>query len=347
MRVRIEGAVANDERLAADAGASLAPGTSRLRIDYTVVKLTASTRTRFRYRLDGFDADWIDAGTRRQAFYTNLPPRDYRFLVQAQGPDRAWSTDAATWEFTIGPMFYQTDPFYAACAMGLALLGWAGWRVRVRHVRREVALVFAERMRLSRELHDTVLQNLASVAVQCSAVSNAIETVAPAAHAQLVGVRKQVEEHIRETRQSVWDLRAPLLETGDLAAAFRQVGRRATDGSAVTFELTVNGRPRRYGVKLENEVLRIGQEAIQNAVRHAHAEHIRLDLTFGPDQLLLRVTDDGCGLDSGHVAHEVDGHIGLLGMKERAEQIGGRLNIGADGSRGTSVELAVPAAAHG
>jgi signal transduction histidine kinase len=346
-RARIEGAVVDDERLDARAGASLTAGTSRLRIDYTLVRLTPSPQTRFRYRLEGFDTDWVEAGTRRQAFYTNLAPRAYRFAVQAQSPDGAWSSDAATWEFSIEPKFYQTYAFLVVIGAGMALAGWTGWRVRVRKVRREVALVFAERMRLSRELHDTVLQNLASVAVQCGAISNTLEATAPSAHARLVGVRKQVEEYIRETRQSVWDLRSPMLETDDLAGALRRIGRRATEGGDVAFELTTRGRPRRYGDKLENEVLRIGAEAIQNAVRHARATNIRLELAFGRDQLRMRVSDDGCGLDLRYLMQDAAGHLGLQAMKERAAQIGGRLNIGTEDTHGTRVELVVPAPSNG
>ena len=342
---RIDNVVADDERLAPVAGASVPAGTSRLGIDYAAVQLTASVPLRVRYRLEGFDAALRDGGSREQAVYTNLPPRAYRFVVQAESADGR--TDTATWDFTIEPMFYQTYTFFALMAVGLALTGWGAWRLRVRQVRRELALVFSERMRLSREMHDTVLQDLASIAVQCGAVANAIEAATPAAHAHLVSVRRQVEEHIREMRRAVWDLRSPMLEIDDLAGAFHRVGQKATAGTKVQFELTVQGRPRRYGTRLENEVLRIGQEAVHNAVCHAQAARIRLDLTFGRRQLLLRVTDDGRGLDVGYRVRHAEGHLGIDGMKERAAQIGGQLKIATEITRGTSVELIVPAISHG
>lgn len=339
--VRIEGAVADEGPLAATDGAVVPPRTSRLRIDYTALQLTSPTRVRFRYKLEGFDTDWVDVGTRRQAFFTNLPPLHYRFLVQAESGDGTWAAADAAWTFSIAPTFYQTRSFYVAVLGLLAFTVWGIWRLRVRHMRHEFALVLAERARLSREIHDTLLQNLAGVAIQCAAVANVLDPASPA-RARLVDVRRQIEGYVRDIRQAVWDLRAPTLETRDLAGALREFGAHATTGSGVRFDLTVTGKPRQMSAKVENEVLRVAQEGIRNAVQHASASRIHAELHFGPDALTLRVSDDGCGFDLAHQATD-DRHFGLMAMKERANEIGGRLRIAMRPAGGTEVELVVPA----
>ena len=120
--VRIEAAVANERRLTPEPGTALPAGTRRLQISYTKVALTASNKIHFRYRLDGFDTDWVDAGTRRQAFYTNLSPRTYRFRVEANAEDGTWLASTAAWDFAIEPAFYRTNWFYAASFAGVAMM---------------------------------------------------------------------------------------------------------------------------------------------------------------------------------------------------------------------------------
>ena len=179
--VRIEAAVANERRLTPDPRTALPAGTRRLQISYTTVALTASNKIHFRYRLDGFDTDWVDAGTRRQAFYTNLSPRSYRFRVEADTENGTWLASTAVWDFAIEPAFYQTTWFYAA-SFGMVVLIVAGaWRIRLRRVRREFSLVLVERARLSREIHDTLLQSLVGVALQFDAIANALDSSSSAA----------------------------------------------------------------------------------------------------------------------------------------------------------------------
>ena len=141
-------------------------------------------------------------------------------------------------------------------------------------------MVLAERARLSREIHDTLLQSLVGVALQVDAISNTLDSSSSGARRQLVRIRRQVEAYIREARQSIWDLRSPVLETHDLHAALREFGKRATAGKPVRFATSVTGTPRQCSAKVENQLLRIGQEAITNAVRHADAKRIHLELTF-------------------------------------------------------------------
>ena len=170
--VRIEGVTADHRYLQATPDAVLPPRTSRLEINYTLLNLTSPLKAQFRYRLEGADADWIDAGTSRQAFYMNLPPGDYRFRVLARSRGTTWTEDAAAWAFSIQPVFYQTIWFWTFCLSLLVFAVWVSWRIRMGQVRQRFALLLGERARLSREIHDTLLQGLVGVSLQFDSLSD-------------------------------------------------------------------------------------------------------------------------------------------------------------------------------
>ncbi len=325
--IEIAAAVANDARVTPTANIVFPPGTRRLEIHYAAPTLTGANKVRFRYRLDGVDTSWIDAGTRRTAFYTNLEPRVYQFHVEASVEGSAWTTSPATWDFRIEPMFHQTRWFYALVGGAAALVVWGGYRGRLRLVKRQFALALAERARLSREIHDTLLQSLVGVALQVEAVAADLGPRSSPTRKQLLRIRRKVEAYIRDTRQSIWDLRSPQLEERDLAGALREFGRIAVTDTRIRFVVTTTGTARPCTPKVENQLLRIGQEAITNAVRHAHAARICLDLRFEPGGIRLRVSDDGCGFNPADVPETPDPHYGLMTMRERAEELHGELCI--------------------
>jgi ligand-binding sensor domain-containing protein len=339
---RIEGVWADDHYYGTAEGATLPPQIERLRIDYTVVSLSSPDRTQFRYRLDGFDTNWVDGTGPRQASYTKLPPGRYRFRLQAANNLATWEDAEAAWSFSIQPMFYQTRWFYALCALALALVAIGAWQLRMRHVRREIALVFGERLRLSREIHDTVLQSLVGIALQLDSASYDLRDGSARTRTQLVGMRRQIEEYIRETRQAIWNLRSPALDHSDLVGALRSTGEKLTAGN-VHFALTVTGTARPCPAHLETHVLRIGHEAVINAVRHGQARHVRMEVGFDTHLLRLLVADDGRGFDprqlpgSGSLAH-----YGLLSMQERAADAGGRCTIESTPGSGVQVVAEFP-----
>ena len=339
---RVEGALADEKRFNATPGMALPANVTRLRIDYTALQLTAPTKARFRYRLDGFDPQWIDAGTRRQAYYMNLGPRNYRFVVQIANKDGRWIDADASWDFSIQPLFYQTRVFQALCIVTFVMCLWGAWQLRFRRIRQQFAMILAERARLSREIHDTVLQNLAGVAIQCAGISNTLEPNSQVRQ-QVDALRSELEDHLREVRQAVWNLRAPILETHDLAEALRAIASRLTTGTPVRFDLFVRGEVYQCAPQVENEILRIGQEAVTNAVRHARASHVQIELRFEGRSLTLKVSDNGSGFHA-EITDGTEGHFGLIGMRERAAQLGGILKIDTPTAGGTEVELIVPAA---
>jgi signal transduction histidine kinase/ligand-binding sensor domain-containing protein len=334
--VRVEEALVDDQRLETAPDAELPSGTTRIRIDYTAVNLTAPERARFRYRLDGFDDEWRLAGSRRQAFYTNLPPRSYRFHVQAQTSDGSWEPVPATWAFSIAPRFYQTRTFAALCTLGGLLIVAAAWQVRLRQVRREFALVLAERGRLSREIHDTLLQSMVGVALKIDSIAKGRPDADPA----LTSVRHDIEDCIVEARQSIWDMRAGTHIEGELITALEAAGARATAGSGVRFRLVVSGTPRRCGPSIESELLRIAQEALANAVRHAQAGSVTLDLCYDTSSVTMRVVDDGSGFEAATTT--ATPHFGLITMRERAEHLGGQFRLTTASGAGTTIETIIP-----
>jgi signal transduction histidine kinase len=344
--VRLAPLVAIDQVRADDTpvyGSELKPGTSKLEIDYTAPELTSPLKTRFRYRLEGFDGDWIDAGTRREALYTNLSPGDYRFRVSASQDDGRWSETEATFALRLPPRFYRTWWFDALVAVAIAGMTWMAWRFRVRQLRRQFALVLGERVRLSRELHDTLLQSLVGVALEFDAISKSVEVSPAVARERVIKIREQVEEYIREARRSIWSLRSPSLDTGDLIDALKDSAARATAGHPVRFTFEQSGEQRRLPSNVEHQLLRIGQEAVLNAARHSGASAITMRLGYEPALVSLTVADNGRGFDAAHGSETTTDHYGLTTMRERAEQAGGRLDLSSSPDQGTTITAIVPA----
>ena len=341
-RVAIENVTVDEHGIQPEAGLMLPAQSSRLLIDYTALDLSAPMHLRFKYRLEGFDADWIEAGTRRQALYTNLPPRTYRFQVAARTIDGSWTEATAVWDFSIRPKFYQTTAFLLSVVAVGGLVVWAGWWLRMRHVRRQFLMLLGERARLSREIHDTLLQSLVGVALQFDAVSSGLDPRSPV-RLQLVKIRKQIEEYIRDARHSIWNLRRPTLDSRDLTAALREAAERARAGRQVEIAFRQSGAAVTGSRDAEEQLARICHEAVSNAIRHGHASGVDVNLLYEPGAILLRIADNGCGFDpTGEVDPEVAGHYGLVSMKERAEQVGGRLTVSSRTDAGTIVEARVP-----
>jgi signal transduction histidine kinase len=339
--LRIEGLVADGHTIAARHDVRLRPRTSTIEIAYTAVNLTAAHKTRFKYLLKGFDTNWVDAGTRRVAFYTNLAPRQYEFQVIAENDDGSSSELSAPLQFMIRPAFYQTTSFYLMCALAAAFVGWGIWRVRVMQLRHEFSLLLGERLRMSREIHDTLLQGLFGVSLQLNALPRAIQTAPALAMSRVSRLRVVVDEYIRETREAIGNLRSPLLQKRDLVAALRHIGHTATRDANVAFEFTVAGAPRRFSPYAEQQVLRIGQEAVSNAVRHAAARRVQMMIQYDEQSVTLRVHDDGCGFDVAQLADAMGSHYGLSSMKERAEGVGGSFRLISLSGQGTQVEAIV------
>jgi signal transduction histidine kinase len=240
------------------------------------------------------------------------------------------------------PYFYQTYSFYALVVLALALLAWQLYRFRVHAMQKQFAAVLGERTRIAREIHDNLAQEMAGISVQLEVVARTMPPGAETAKAQLDRVRMLVRHGIAEARRYVWDLRSPALEHNDLPAALSETARRLTSETPVEAQVQVSGTFRPLPQLIEDNLLRIGQEAVTNAIKHAQARQIMVRLVFDAQHVQLRVRDDGRGFDSESSAIRINGHFGLVGMRERTDQIGGTLSIQSASGSGTEVVVDVP-----
>jgi signal transduction histidine kinase len=188
-----------------------------------------------------------------------------------------------------------------------------------------------------------LLQGLAGLALQVDDLSHTLDPGSASVHGRLLKIRKQVEDYIREARQSIWDLRSPQLAASDLPQALKEASERAIGGKSVHLDVVVKGTPHRREALVEEQLLLIGQEAVTNAVQHGGASRVGVEIAYDDEHTSLRVTDDGCGFDTG-AAVDVEGHYGLLSMRERAEQVKGQVQIHSTPGHGTRVEAVVPTA---
>jgi signal transduction histidine kinase/ligand-binding sensor domain-containing protein len=339
LRVSIDNVTVDDRSVTAAQGMELPAGVHRLQVEYAALNLTSAHKTRFRFRLEGVDSDWVDAGARRLASYTNLRSGEYRFRVAASDALGGWKESAPGWVFSIRPHFYETGTFIGTCGVFVLLAGWGAWTLRLRHERKRFSLVLAERARLSREIHDTLLQGLVGVALQCDAIANDAQSASPAMTNKLIRLRRQAQRYIKEARHAIWNLRSSS-STTDLVEALREFGEQSA-GTSVEFTVVAQGTPRPLGDDIERELLRIAQEAVTNAVLHARAHHIEVTVSYSTRDFALTVSDDGCGFADGHAAG-LDGHFGILSMRERAASVGADLHLASQPGHGTQVAISLP-----
>ena len=347
--VLVQGIAIGEQRYSALPGLKLPESTTSLRIDYTALSLSVPERVRFRYRLDGVDRDWQDPDTRRQAFYTNLSPGDYRFRVMAANEDGVWNPQEAELAFSIPPTFMETAWFKVLCALAAGLLLWVAYRLRIKHVTRQLRRRLEdraeERERIARALHDTFLQSVQGLMLR---VQTLLKRLPPGSEAyQLVEkILNQADGVLAEGRNQVNDLRAVVAWQHDLPRVFSELGQQLREEHAADFALIVTGQLAALDESAAEHLYHIGREALLNAFRHAHACRIELELGYAQEHITLQVRDDGAGIPENVLAAgEVPGHWGLTGMRERALKIDATLDFWCPPGRGTVVELRAPASA--
>ncbi len=328
------------------ANITLPAGTSNIQIDFAVLAFSSPGSSRVRYRMEGQDLGWIEAGARRQAFYTNLAPGTYRFRLIAANDEGVWNERGATVEFVIPPTFLQSRWFLLLCGALAMLLLWLIYRLRVaqiaRGIRSRLEERVSERERIARELHDTLLQSVQGLVLRFQSVANKVPADAPL-RAQLEAALKRADDIIGEGRDRVQDLR---LANGsdDLPEQLRQRALEGDFDPAIPIRIVVEGRPRPVHPLVSAEVASIVGEALSNVARHAEANAVEITIRYAARQLAVEIRDDGVGiagdvLEQGHKR----GHFGIIGMRERAERIGGSFSIDGRPGMGSAVTMTLPA----
>jgi len=339
--------VAYDGHLARDPVSLTFPAaTSNIEIDFAALSFAEPKAVSVRYMLEGYDAGWIDPGARRQAFYTNLPPRDYRFRVIAANADGAWNRAGAAVSFEIPPTFFQSYWFRALCVALTLLLFWLAYRLRMAQVASRIRTRLEERMgereRIARELHDTLLQSVQGLVLRFQSVAHRMPPGEPS-RAHLESALERADEVIVEGRNRVRDLRADD-NSGDPLANLRELADAAGFDPPIPIRIVVEGRPRQVHRLVAAELRRIAGQALFNIARHARANSVDVAIIYGDRQLGVQIRDDGVGIAPSVLAQgSKEGHFGLIGMRERAERIGGALSIDSGAGKGTDVILTLPA----
>ena len=326
---------------------------SVFRFQFAALDFTAPQKNRYAYKLEGFDRDWqyTDA-TRRFATYTHLDPGDYTFRVRASNNDGVWNEQGVALHIRILPPWWKTWWFRALCAaVFLALLG-AAYQLRIRHLHKQFDMTLevrvGERTRIARDLHDTLLQSFHGLMLRFQAAYNLFPTRPEEARKTLGNAIDEAAEAITESRDAIQGLRSSTVEKNDLALAIRTLGEELaadpTSPNSTASRIGVQGTPRDLHPILRDEVYRIAGEALRNAFKHAHAHEIEVEIRYDERELRLRVRDDGKGIDPKFLSGDGrEGHFGLHGMRERAELVGGKLEVWSELDAGTKVELSIPA----
>ncbi len=316
---------------------TMLPGQKNLDFRYTGLSYISPSRITFRYKLDGFDKGWTDAGARREALYANLPPGKYVFRVTACNVDGTCDQAGSSVGFALAPHYYQRGWFIPFCAVAIASLVWLVYRLRIRGLNARFGVILGERSRIARELHDTLIQGFSGVTMEMQALCARLAS--PEERSNLQEIIHDAARSLREARRSVAGLRDASEPHSGLGASIAQAARQITEAKEVRLKLKVDQTPPALPAEVEYNLLRIAQEAVTNSVKHAGARTIEVSLHSTPSQINLAVKDDGSGFGQ---PVSSSGHYGLIGMRERAAHIGAGFQIESEPGRGTTISVRLP-----
>lgn len=319
------------------AGPSADSGHGDIVIEFVGLSFRGEHALKYQYRLEGVDQEWSAPTETRAVNYAHLTPGDYRFLVRALDGDGNVSARPGVVSFRVLPPFWRRNWFMLFAALALMCAGLSLYRLRVRQIRREFSLVVEERNRIAREIHDTLAQGFVGISVQLESVRETMGALPEEAAQHLERARQLVRLSLAEARRAVRDLRPHALETQTLPDALSELAAQLTNSTIVSF--SQQGVARWLAAEVEDNLFRIAQEAVTNALKHAGARRIDIALAYEAQAVWLYVRDDGRGYDP--EAEKAKGGLGLAGMRERAERVGATLHIRRAASGGAEIEVEV------
>jgi signal transduction histidine kinase len=330
-------------------GITLSHSESNFTLEFASLDFLHSRDTKYRYKMDGLDSEWNEVGSdQRVVSYTSLPAGSYVFRAQAtvRAP---WGESEAALRIKVLPPWWDSWWFKAAIAVLLALSVLAAYRYRLREIARQFDIRLEERVRertrIARELHDSLLQGFQGLMFRLQAVRDLLPGRANEAVTALEKALERGDETITDAREAVHDLRSSSLPESDLEHSLKALGEEFGSEPHPAFKVIVEGKQRELAPLLRDDIYRVAREAFRNAVRHANAHNIEAEIEYGESDFTLRMRDDGDGIGRDVLARgKRAGHWGLQGMRERAEHIGGRLNVWSERKAGTEIELVIPAA---
>jgi signal transduction histidine kinase/ligand-binding sensor domain-containing protein len=343
--VHILGFDADGRDLASSNGVRVPANTRTLQIAYTGISLTEPRKVRFRYRLDGFDRGWQDAGSRRHAVYTNLRPGYYRFQVMASNSDGIWNEAGDSVAFELLPAFYQTLWFIALCSLAAVTVSLLAYRLRIRLAARELYARYEERMaertRLAQDLHDSLVQEILGISLQLEIA----EQATPPGSAAKQPFRRALElsrTALANGRSALHVLRRRPFRRVDIEDTLSDTAQSMT-GSREAVQFDSSGTERLIRAAAGEELVQIVREALRNAIRHGGPNKVRVCSEYSDQHLLFVVRDNGPGISDEFLHGGKPGHFGIRGMRERAARIGSSLTVITSPGAGTQWTLQVPA----
>jgi signal transduction histidine kinase len=344
--VHILGLQADGRRIDLMLPVKLRPLTRNLQFSFTGVSLTVPRKVRFRYRLEGFDHEWHDGGTTREASYTNLTPGSYTFRVCAANNDGIWNDTGAALTFVLIPAWFQTLWFRLLCAVAVVLGVLTLFRLRLRSAQRIMRLRFEERMeertRIARDLHDHLIQEMVGISMQLE-VADELTPGSSGAKSSLQRALLLARSAIANGRLTLQSLRRRPVTRSALVEALRHTADAYPDENRTAVQYRVEGDERLLRPDIAEDLSELGQEALRNALKYAGRGTIQVGLHYGSSAFELRVRDEGRGVSDQVLREGIPGHYGLEGMRERAARIGGQFSIVSAPERGTIVHPSVPA----
>lgn len=321
----------------------LEPGHSDVLLYFNAKLLSNPAHLEFRYRLNKYDAGWTLTRA-RAARYRRLPPGTYEFEVQARGSGEEWSSPIATLVIKQYPYAWQTWYFYFVVVLIAAGITIQLFRRRVQLLKGRIGIVLEERNRISRECHDTLMAGFAAVSWQLEATAKLFrdsnsDSTPPAESCELA--RSMVAHCQAEARRIIWDLRDTDEVTNILSHALTRTLSANVTPETIETSFDVDGDEVPLAPGCVHHLVCIGQEAVSNAIRHAHAKHIMIHLKYESEALALSIRDDGCGFQYSDHAAAAGGHFGIPVMEERARKLGGTLRVLTFVGGGTEVNVRV------
>jgi ligand-binding sensor domain-containing protein/signal transduction histidine kinase len=319
----------------------LQAGASRIEISWEPVMLSSQEDLQFHYKLEGFDPDWTVAGSaQRTATYTNLPAGHYTFRVEAWQREHPEQRVQAAIEVVKRPYFYRTPWFIGLCLLLAGLIAVGAYQVRIRQVHGRYEAVLAERTRLAREMHDTLIQGCASVSAMLEAASGCEAEDHESRQHLIEYASTQIRATMDEARQAVWNLRGGEQSPVTLAASLEQMCERVSREYGIEVHCRIDGAGFAIGQQAIHELMMVAREGLYNAVLHGEPRRIEASVRFTGSRLELTLRDDGQGFDA--AARPAEGHYGLQGMRERVSRFDGQVEIDSQPGQGAVLRVSIP-----
>ena len=351
--VVIESISLDHEAQPLDRPVRVSPGSEDLEIEYTALSFLNSEHIRFRYRLQNLDRNWVEANTRRTAYYSHLPPGNYVFKVIAANSDGVWNTQGQSLSIIVLPPFYRTWWFLTlavAAVLGTVALIWysrvlefkRAYAAQQAFTRQLISSQEGERKRIAAELHDSlgqqlvIIKNLALISLSHGFSHGDIRP-------QIEEISEQASQALSEVKKISYNLRPYQLDRLGLTKAIEGILQQAAAATTIGFTAKIDPIDNVFAKDSEINFYRIVQECINNLVKHSQATTADVTVRRATDELLLMIRDNGRGFTPAAVNSDSQpGGFGLTGISERAQLLGGRLGVHSEPGQGTMISVKIP-----